>query len=770
MKDFYKHLLSDNSWLITQCGWDQRNQGVRETQFTLGNGYLGSRGILEELPYDAYPGTYIAGVYDRIGAMVTELVNLPNPISFKIIARGEKFGMVAMDALKHERTLDMKQGLLKRRTLFLNVKKERFDYQSLRFFSMHNPHIGVMQIYITPLDNAMDIVVESTIDTAVTNKGVLTEGRKRHFELIRFTNFKNINYIAVETHEGKTDIGYASYLKVTRNKKSFSTHKKILHFKINKDESLCFTKIFSIYTSRDVKAEVLEDECVKSLQGAVEAGFSNLLKQHIRAWQKRWMAADVIVRPKTDLQKALRFNIYHMLICGNRRDARVSIPARTLSGEGYRGHVFWDTEIFIFPFFVYTDPCVARNLLYYRYYTLDAARKNARREGFKGALFSWESADTGEEATPTWHKDLDGRIVRIHTGEMECHIVGDIAYATYQYYLATNDEDFMRKAGLELIFECARFWASRVEYNRIRKSYHIKHVIGPDEFHIDVNDNAYTNATAKWNLEVACRLYKENSIRMHYQFKKLIKKIKLEKREVEEWRDISKGLIIRRNKEGNLIEAFQGYFRKRDLPVKELDKNFMPLLPRGIMLKDIRKTQYVKQADVVMLLHLFGEFYSPEEKRENFSYYDKRTLHKSSLSPSIYAALGWKTGNFDKAYRYFLYSLYADLKNLHGNTFDGIHAASLGGSWQVVIYGFAGVRLSTEGLSFNPVLPREIKLIKFKIKYKDYNIIVCARRKSMEILPLSKQKKIKLIIYGQIREILTNKKTVFKKPQGGWLC
>lgn len=771
MKDFYKHLLSDDSWLIKQESWDQRNQGVHEAQFALGNGYLGSRAILEEIPYDAYPGTYIAGIYDRIAAMVPEIVNLPNPISFKIIARGEKFGMIAMDALKHERVLDMRQGLLKRRTLFLNAKKERFDYQSLRFFSMHNPHIGVMQIQFTPLDNEVDLVVESTIDTAVTNKGVLTEGRKTHFELVSFRNFKNINYIAVETHDGKTQVGYASYLKVTRGKRSFSTHKKILHFKINKGETLCFTKIFSIYTSRDVKTKALEHECLKALHNAIELRFNNLLRQHIRAWQKKWIAADISIRPKNDLQKALRFNIYHMLICGNEADKKVSIPARTLSGEGYRGHVFWDTEIFIFPFFIYTNPAVACNMLYYRYYTLDAARKNARNSGFKGALFSWESADTGEETTPTWHKDLDGNIIRIHTGEMEHHIVGDIAYAAYQYYLATKDEYFMGKAGLEIIFESARFWASRVEYNKIRRTYHIKHVIGPDEFHINVNDNAYTNAIAKYNLIIAHRLYKENRVKMHYRFKKLIKKIKLNEKETGHWQEISKGLVIPKSKDKSLIEAFEGYFRKKDVTVKELDKNFMPLLPRDISLKDIRKTQYVKQADVLMLLHLFGEFYTPEQKRENFSYYDKRTLHKSSLSPSIYATLGWQTGNFDRAYRYFLYSLNADLKNVHGNTFDGIHAASLGGTWQVVIYGFAGMKLGEEGLSFNPpLLSPGIKLIKFKVKYRDYNLIVSLRRKTIEFLPLSKHRTLKIKVYGCTRKVLTNKKTIFRKPKGERLC
>ena len=765
MKDFYKHLLSDDSWLIKQEGWDQRNQGVHEAQFTLGNGYLGSRGVLEELPGGAYPGTHLAGVYDKIRAMVTELVNLPNPISFKISAQGEKFGMVAMDVLEHERILDMQKGLLKRRTVFLNARKERFDYQSLRFFSMHNPHLGAMQVIFTPLDKAVEIVVENTIDTSVTNKGVLTEGKKSHFELVRLTNSKNINYICVETHGERMQVGYASYLKVTRNRRSFSTHKKILHFKVDKGESLCFTKIFSICTSRETKIKTLEHECIKSLKCAIESRFNNLLIRHIRAWHKKWMAADITIYPKNNLQYALRFNIYHMLICGNERDTRVSIPARTLSGEGYRGHIFWDTEIFIFPFFIYTNPTVARNMLYYRYYTLDAARENAKRKGFKGALFSWESADTGEEATPTWHKDLDGRIVRIYTGEMQHHIVGDVAHATYQYYLATKDEDFMRRAGWEILFETARFWASRVKYSRRKKSYHIKHVIGPDEFHINVNDNAYTNAIAKWNLDVAYRLYKENAPVMQYQFKKLIKKIRLSEEEVEKWPEVSQGLVIPKGKDSDLIEAFKGYFKKKDLPIKELDKNFMPLLPRDIPLKDIEKTQYVKQADVVMLLHLFGESYSAKQKRENFSYYDKRTLHKSSLSPSIYAALGWDTGNFDKAYRYFLHSLYADLKNFHSNTADGIHAASLGGSWQVVINGFAGMRLTEEGLSFNPVLPREVRLIKFKIRYKDYNIIISAQRKAIEVLPLSKHRSIKLRIYGRMREVLTNKRTVFVRAK-----
>ena len=760
MKDFFKPFLSENTWVIKGKNWEPRLQAIRESLFTLGNGYLGSRGVLEEIPYDANRGTYIAGVYDKAGAQVTELVNLPNPIDFKIIVQGEKIDVVAMDVLRHERILDMKKGLLKRRTLFSNTKKYKFDYQSLRFFSKDDPHLGVIRIYFTPLSRQADIFIKSSVDTSVTNQGILSEGRKEHCEIIKLTNFRDINYLSVETFESKISIAYASYLKVTKGSKSFSTTEKSFFLKLKKRETVCFTKFFSIYTSRDTKN--VEKKTVKSLRRNISLGFNGLLNKHVKAWAKNWNFANISIKPDSDLQKAIRMNIYHMLICGNELDDRVSIGARTLSGEGYRGHIFWDTEIFILPFFIYTNPVVAKNMLMYRYHTLNDARVNARKEGYKGALFAWESADTGFEVSPKWHRDLDGRVIKIHTGEMEDHIVGDIAYAVYQYYLATHDQDFMIKAGLELLFETARFWASRGKFNKNRTVYHLPHVIGPDEFHIDVTDNAYTNALAKFNLSKATQLYWYNKRNPRQSFRKLIKRINLIDKEVKRWGKIASKIVILINGKNNIIEAFDGYFKKRYIPIKELDHNFMPVLPKDIPLKNIGQTQFVKQADVVMLLHLFSEDYPFEQKRENFLYYDKRTLHKSSLSPSIYAIVGWNTDNFQKAFRYFRYTLYADLRNYHGNTQGGIHAASLGGTWQVIMNGFGGIRINEDIITFNPYLPPTLKSLKFQIRYRKGSFSVSLRRKTFEILPCFKKgETIKVKIYDKIYILSDKKKYVF---------
>jgi len=765
MKDFFKALISEDTWTIKEKDWVRRLQGVRESLFTLGNGYLGSRGILEEVPYDSNRGTYIAGIYDSAGARVTEIVNLPNPTNFKIIIQGEKIDMVAMDVIKHERTLDMKKGLLSRRTIFRNAKKHRFDYQSLRFFSKNDPHLGAMKIYFTPLTKSADILIETSIDTSVTNAGILTEGRKEHFEIVKSTSFKDINYLRVETFESKISICYASSLKVTKGLRSFSTSDKSFHLNLKKGETVCFTRMFSIYTSRD--ANNIEKKAVKSLRKSISVGFDSILKKHIKAWEKTWESADISIEPDKDIQRALRFNIYHMLICGNEFDDRVSIGARTLSGEGYRGHIFWDTDIFVMPFFLYTNPVVAKNMLLYRYHTLDSARMNAKVEGYKGALFAWESADSGFEVSPKWHRDLDGSLIKIHTGEMEDHIVGDIAYAVYQYYLATYDQDFMKKAGLELLFETARFWASRGQFNKNKTVYHIPHVIGPDEFHINVTDNAYTNALAKFNLNKAVQLYTQNKFSPHRFFGRLIKKINLTDKEVKHWDNIASKIVIPSKKNNNLIEAFRGYFKKRYIPIKELDQNFMPLIPKAVPIKEIGETQLVKQADVVMLLHLFSEHYSFKQKRENFLYYDKRTLHKSSLSPSIYAIVGWETGNYHKAFRYFLYALYADLKNYHGNTNEGIHAASLGGIWQVITNGFIGMRINEDIISFNPYLPPNLNSLKLTIKYKGTNFSISLRRKTFEILPCFKTgERIKVKIYNEICILSSNRRYIFPTKGG----
>jgi len=764
MREFFRNILTEEEWLIEENGFRQKGQGNREAQFALGNGYLGSRGILEELPYDSSPGTYIAGVFDNTGAIATEIVNAPNPIFFRITSRGEKVDPIAMDILEHNHTLDMQKGILFRKTIFSNHKKQRFDYQSMRFFSMHDKHLGVMQVYFTSLDAATDITVQTTVDTSVTNTGMLTEGRKRHFQVTEVSKPKNLHYLCVETFEKKILLSYASKLIVERNGKRVATPKRVLRFKIKKGETISFTKIFSIYTSLDVSPKRLKSITIDSTRKFVQLGFDKALNRHIGSWREKWRPANVTIEGDLEAQKALRFNIYHMLICGDKGNGKASIGARTLSGEGYRGHVFWDFEIFNLPFFIYTDPEIAKHLLLYRYKRLDKAREIAASKGYKGAMFPWESADTGEETTPAWSKGLDGSVIEIHTMEMECHLTADIAYAINHYYTASGDYEFMMEYGLEIMLEAARFWASRVEYNKKKRRYEIKCVIGPDEFHECVDNNAYTNIMAKWNLLRAIELYRRFCKRYPGKVHRLSKKLQLNNRELVNWKNIAARLITHIYKKKNIIEAFDGYFDLKDTPITKMDENFMPTFPKGITPRNVHKTQLVKQADVVMLLYLFSDIFHGTIKRKSYSYYARRTMHKSSLSPSTHAIVGSDTGD-PKAYRYFLTSLYADLNDNHGNAHNGIHAASLGGTWQAAINGFAGVGIKQGILSFNPNLPAEWQGVSFSLKWKGYTISISTFKKSMEIYYESKKKKdkLRLRIYNILREVPANKKLSFIK-------
>ncbi|MBN1823371.1 MAG: glycoside hydrolase family 65 protein [Endomicrobiales bacterium] len=767
MKVLFNEYLSEEKWQIIERGWYPDLQQTHEAQFALGNGYLGSRAALEEIPQGASPGTYISGIYDNVGAQVTELVNVPNPIYIKITLDGEKLGVDTMDVVRHERMLDLKHGLLARQTIFSNRKKKRFDYKSIRFFGMDNPHLAAMQISLTPLNEVETLTIESSVDTGIMNKGLVTEGNKRHVHILDTSKESAVNYLCTKTLEKEILIAYASRLEVKKGNNVYSPGRRIFTLRVRKGETVQITKYVSIFTSRDVSPEHIKKRTINTLERAAGAGFKNLAKSHINAWKEKWKMADVEIRTEPDVERALRFNIYHMLIALNENVRDVSIGAKTLSGEGYRGHVFWDSEIFVLPFFIYTNPKIARNMLVYRYNRLDAARRIAKEKGFKGAMFPWESADTGEETTPSWYKSSDNTIMKVSTGLQEHHITGDISYGIYHYYSATDDVDFMFRCGLEMIFESARFWASRVKYNKVTRKYDIKHVIGPDEFHEDVKNNAYTNFLAKWNLKVAADLYKTLRRKHPSRLSRIMGKIDLRTQEILQWVLIAKRICMPASKQTQIIEEFDGFSKLKKMPLPERDCNYLPYNPKGLPISEAYKTQYVKQADVLMLMYLFPDAFPPEQKVKNYQYYEKRTLHKSSLSASIHSIFASEVGNAEQAYRYFLASLYTDMKNIYGSTADGIHSASLGGTWQAVINGFAGTRILKGTLSFNPRLPAKWNGLDFSIKWKGFNLHAGVEKDKITLKLHSPNMKDHIIVkvYDLTCKLYANKPTVFHKEK-----
>jgi kojibiose phosphorylase len=476
-------------------------------------------------------------------------------------------------------------------------------------------------------------------------------------------------------------------------------------------------KLVSYTTGRDAVGDAgpVVERALEQLAGLT---YDDLKAEHIAAWFKLWLDADVVIEGDDEAQQAIRFSLYHLLIAAPQRDQRVSIPAKTLSGFGYRGHVFWDTEIFALPFFIYVVPNLARNMLLYRYHTLAGARRKAAAGGYSGAQYAWESATTGDEVTPTWVPEWGGKgLVRIWTGDIQIHVSADIAYAVYKYWQVTGDDAFMGDYGAEIILDTARFWGERAELEEENGEtrYALRDVIGPDEYHIHVDNNAFTNRLVKWHLETALRL--RQWLHKHDPQKALTldEQLALTPERLARWQDIVEHLIIHHDPDTGLIHQFEGFFELTALDPQTIagtDESMQKVL--GI--DEANECQILKQADVIMLLCLLGDAFDAETWQTNWDTYMPLTDHRygSSLGPGIHAWAACEMNRPEEAYEHFLLAARADLQDIRGNAGDGIHAASAGGLWQAMAFGFAGLRLTEDGYTLTPRLPAHWRRLAFK--------------------------------------------------------
>ncbi|MBN2407105.1 MAG: CBS domain-containing protein [Elusimicrobia bacterium] len=716
-KDYLdRYLDDDHSFHVVNNKFTEKNQGVQETRFSLGNGFIGSRGIMEENPLGTLPGTYIAGMYGRTAAQVEELINLPNPINFILLVEGEKFDIFTMKTPYHKRVLDMKRGIIVRKTVFEDAKKRRYLYQSARFLSMADPHICAMKISLKLLKGSASLAAICGIDDTVCNEGGLMQAKRRHFNTVKTDKEGYYDYTAYRTHHRKDVMSYGDVFLLDYRKKKRALKDRFYQFELGAGQEIEFTRLFSIYTSNDYSVKSLKRETMRTLNDATDKGFDALYREHAAAFSRLWNVCDVAIKGDYDIQKAMRFNIYHMLTAARKEYAACSIGAKTLSGPGYRGHIFWDTEIYLLPFYIYTRPDIARGLLLFRYNTLNQAREIARDKGYKGAMYPWEATTSGTEQTPRYSKDIDGRIVEVKTQDFEHHITADVAFGIYSYYRVTGDEEFMKEYGAEVIFETARFWTSRVSYDREDGKYHIRNVIGPDEFHVDVDDNAYTNYMASWNIRYAAELAARH--KTDPAVSSMRRRIKLMDAEVAGWADIADNILILRSDIKGIIKQFKGYLKKKDYVVTNYSSSFLPLTPKHFEFEGLQKTSLIKQADVLLLFCLFPDSFSYEEKLANYRYYIYRTIHTSSLSYCMHSLLAAYLDDRFRAFVYFWMAVNTDLMDVPKNTVDGIHAANLGGVWQALLFGYAGIGNGRESLLIDPKLPGNIGRLEFSIYFR----------------------------------------------------
>jgi len=441
----------------------------------------------------------------------------------------------------------------------------------------------------------------------------------------------------------------------------------------------------------------------------------------IPAWETRWAASDIVIDGDEIIQRAVRFAVYHLTSTANPEDDHVSVGARALTGDAYLGHVFWDTEIYLLPFYTAVWPEAARALLMYRFHTLPGARAKAAHFGFKGALYAWESADTGEETTPERVVGADGKPVDILTGKMEHHISGDIAYAVWQYWRFTNDDDFFLRAGAEILLDTARFWASRSVAEADGKR-HIRHVIGPDEYHEDVDDNVFTNVMARWNISRGLEVMDVLRERWPNHAAALREKLALGDEELADWRDAIVRIVIDRDPATGIYEQFAGFNALQPLELAAYADRKVPI--DVIIGRELtQRSQVVKQADVVALIALLPEEFPDTMAETNFRYYEPRCAHGSSLSTGMHALVAARLGDAPMALRYLRATAATDL-DLDPNSAGGVHIAGLGALWQAVVIGFGGLDLNGDTLGIDPRLPPQWRSLSFRVCWRGRSVAI----------------------------------------------
>lgn len=724
-----RKFLADDAWLLAEEAFDFRKNIVAESLYTLTSGKMSSRGAHEEgFVRKTLPAHYLHGVFDRSEAFQRELVNTPDWAKLHIYNQREAISPdTAAQLHDYVRVLDMKNGLTAKHYIHEDEKGLKTQIEIVKFLSRKHPRCGAFRCYLTPLNYEGIIEFENIIDATVTNFIDYPRFRVKHLNIREISSLEG-DGIAVlsETRDFLDPLVTAAAVRLyslegeeLESKRQYRPYGEVacefFDAELGRGETICVDKFAAVAASRDCYD--VRKTARKELRTIMAEGFEQGLRENREIYARLWERADLRIKGDEKMQKALRFNIFHLMSTPNPKDKRTNIGAKLLHGEEYGGHAFWDTELFILPFFTLVFPEQAKKLVEYRYHLLPGAKRNAQLRGNKGARYPWESADTGDEECPAWTIEGDGTAYPCTVADQEVHVTADIIYGGLQYYLFTGDQDYYENNLLEMMIETARFWLSRLEYNDARDVYELTGVTGPDEWHEDVSNSYYTNFLAKWNLETAARHIEDFAEQKPASFASLAARTEWTEAEARVWRETA-GKIYLPESQG-LLEEFEGYFALQDEPITEFNEDHMPRVPERLRAYPRAETTIIKQADIVMLLFLFDEYFDAATQKLNYEYYEKRTLHGSSLSPSIHCLMGLRTGDSRLAYEHLERSAYIDLENKNRNTREGLHAAAAAGSWQSVVLGFGGLSISEEeGISFHPQLPEQWEELAFKFYYR----------------------------------------------------
>jgi trehalose/maltose hydrolase-like predicted phosphorylase len=717
-------LSRDPNWCVEQEAFDPGREREMETLFSVGNGLLGVRGALEVGLPGAQADVFIAGIYDGKASLLpyseleflaperdesphAEIVSFPFPLRLEIRLDGQSIALREDQEQEVGRTLDLGSGILSVRQRFRH--RDRWvDLRSLRVASLENPHALLHEVEFRVAGNPGNLEFEVGTD--------FSDFHLRHPHLLLVhpadeppwsprgnQGFSEI--VLMETRRSRFLAGVAVHTEIDGREctgRGWSMPVKDGQVVRMRRTLRWLNSRDPVFDGKNPSAEEFLEMLVRQAPAAPFEQFHSMIGSHRRSWRRFWSVADIPFSGNAGLSESQRFNAYHLRSAAP-QCSYTSIPARTLTGRGYEGHIFWDAEVFMLPFFALQSPQFARRILEYRYLTLDGARRRAAAMGCRGACFAWESTVDGDDVTPA--KILlrsSGTEIPIYTGSQQIHVTADVAYGIWMYWYCTSDLGFMLEQGVEMLFETARFWSSRTTLEDGR--YHIDGVVGPDEYHHGVRDNAYTNWMARFNLEKA--LWARDWLLEvdPKRSQEITARLQLFEEEFLHWSMVARQLHVPSPDKNGLIEQFEGFFALEEFPLQHHDRLKAPVR-RLLDWKRVNRSRICKQADVLMLPFLFPERFSLEVIRANYHYYEPITDHGSSLSPPVHAAVAAMAGLSEHALRYYSQSVELDLFNLMRNTSLGVHAACMAGSWRALVFGILGIRLGEEGPEAPPVRP-----------------------------------------------------------------
>ncbi|MBU9789898.1 glycoside hydrolase family 65 protein [Lentilactobacillus sp. IMAU92037] len=716
-----KRTFDVQPWNIVTHDFKPEDKRLQESMTSIGNGYMGLRGFFEEdYSGDSLSGLYLGGVWypdkTRVGWWKNgypdyfgKVVNAVNFIKMNVKINGEKIDLAKDTFSDFNLDLDMKKSLLTRSfTVTKGEAKVAVTFE--RFVSVAQQELSVQRLTLENVGSSkVAIVIDSAIDADVKNEDANYD--ERFWEVVSTDQQADHGSVVAETTPNPfgtprfTSAMEMRHVTDLKNVKvdQLSDKEVVNEFagELGPNESTQLEKRVIVVTSRDYDSNEALTKAMDTLSDQVAAqSYDQLFDAHAKIWEDRWNKSDIQIDGDTEAQQGIRFNLFQLFSTYYGEDSRLNIGPKGFTGEKYGGATYWDTEAFAVPVYLgITDPKVTRNLLMYRYKQLDGAYHNAKQQGLKGALFPMVTFD-GIECHNEWEITFE-----------EIHRNGDIAFAIYNYTRYTGDNSYVLHEGSKVLTEISRFWADRVHFSQRKQQYMIHGVTGPDEYENNVDNNWYTNILAQWTLKYTLSILKQVSPEQ-------AKKLNVSDDEKKQWQDIVGRMYLPYDKNLNIFVQHDGFLDKDLKPVSEIPADQLPINQHWSWDKILR-SPYIKQGDVLQGIWDFIDDFTPEQKKSNFDFYEKFTVHESSLSPAIYSVLAADLGYEEKAVELYERTARLDLDNYNNDTVDGLHITAMTGGWIAVVQGFAGMRVRDGKLHYAPFLPKKWDHYSFRQVFRD---------------------------------------------------